>query len=489
MYTNPVITGFAADPSICKGADGYYLVTSTFTYFPGISVFFSQDLLSWKQVGNAIPTPEDIDFAGEDVNGGIWAPTIRYYEGEYYVCAAVEKKGNLITHTKDPAGTWAKPVWVEIGGIDPSLFFENGKAYFCTNDWSDGMPGIRLGVVDPKTGETLEHFSCIYRGNGGGWLEAPHIYHIGEYYYLLAAEGGTYSGHMEIAARSRNLYGPYESCPLNPILTNRADTSKAISCTGHGDLIQAESGQYYMVHLGCRPGALAISSLGRETFLSPIKWENGWPVVPGGMATLQNDDPCLSDADQKKTVLLDDFTQDAWPVFWKFRGNSCNNMKRGNGALTISLSKRETKAFAYVRQPDLFFTCRVVLDTGKLSLTEGAFIGLTLYLSDSFYVLWGIRVKEGQCRLVLEQQADDLKICHEDVMWDAQGPVRLRIIGEDRKYRFGAERAALPLQEKTLSARFLSPSVMDRGFTGTMVGVGILGEEYDSGSFCCMEIG
>ncbi len=495
MYQNPIITGFAADPSVCRGKDAYYLATSTFLYLPAISIFKSTDLYNWQQVANALPDVPGAEWDKYTENGGVWAPTIRYYNGTYYICAPIENKGNFIIHATDPAGLWSEPVWVDMGGIDPSLFFENDKAYFCTNDWSDGQPGVWLCEIDPVSGQKHTNPVCIYRGNGGGWLEAPHIYHIGDYYYCFAAEGGTYFGHMEIVARAENLYGPYENCPYNPILTNSHDTSKDISCAGHADLIQNKKGQYYLVHLGCRQGALSISPLGRETFLTPLQFVDGWPVVPGKKATLKNEtfanEPSEKNAgivNSADSTFVDNFTSNEWPVEWKFlRGKGRDLFQRQNekgekdlfsDRLTISTTTAEPSAFAYLRQPDLKFSCQAELltDSASLELSDNDKTGLTLFLSETNYIFYGLVKKEKQICLTLFQAAGDMETTYWEEPLTKSEKINLIITGDDKKYYFDCPEMNMQDVKTRLSNRFLSPLVMDRSFIGTMIGIGILGK-------------
>ena len=227
-YTNPIIRGFNPDPSICRVGEDYYLVTSSFEYFPGIPIYHSRDLVNWTQIGNCVSRPEQLPLEEAKSSGGVWAPTIRYSGGRFYITATFDGKGNFIISSDDPAHGWSDAVWTEFSGIDPSMFFENGKMYYCANDAGErnhlyGYEGISLAEMNPDTGEIIGEIKRIWHGNGGGWLEAPHIYHIGDYYYIIAAEGGTGWGHNVIVGRSAGIWGPYENCPQNPILTNRND--------------------------------------------------------------------------------------------------------------------------------------------------------------------------------------------------------------------------------------------------------------------------
>lgn len=204
-YQNPIIRGFHPDPSICRVGSDYYLATSTFEYFPGIALFHSRDLVKWKQIGNCITRPGQLDYAKFKDSGGVWAPTIRYNKGRFYVTVAIDGMGNMIMHTDDINGEWSAPVWTDFGGIDPSICFDEDEAYYCTNDFTNGHEAIVLAKIDPDTGVRKEERREIWNGTGGGWLESPHVYHIGDYYYILAAEGG-----MLLYLLSSNFY--YRIC-------------------------------------------------------------------------------------------------------------------------------------------------------------------------------------------------------------------------------------------------------------------------------------
>lgn len=247
-YQNPIIRGFNPDPSICRVGQDYYLVTSSFEYFPGIPVYHSTDLVNWTHIGNCIDRPEQLSFDSVLTEQGIWAPTIRYHQGTFYVTATFVGLGNFIISSADPAGGWSDPVVVDMGGIDPSLLFDDGKVYYCTNArGADEREAISLAQIDVTTGALLSEIRQIWHGAAEDrpqFLEAPHIYHIGDWYYLLAAEGGTRAAHMVTAARSRSIWGPYDACPRNPLLTNRYALDRDVAGSGHGDLVEDASGSW-----------------------------------------------------------------------------------------------------------------------------------------------------------------------------------------------------------------------------------------------------
>ena len=269
-YKNPILKSFHPDPSICRVGDDFYLATSSFSYFPGLPVYKSKDLINWSLAGNAITREEQLPLGEASASGGIWAPTIRFQDGVFYITATFSEKGNFIVTSTDIEKGFSDPVWVEMDGIDPSLFFEGGKAFYCANDIGSrmkryGTEGVSVAEIDMETGKLLEEPVRIWEGTHGGFLESPHIYHIGDYYYLMIAEGETSLNHMITIARSRSIYGPFEGCPDNPILTNRNDTSKRVLCSGHGDLVEDLHGNWWMVHLATRPSFAFYSHLGRET--------------------------------------------------------------------------------------------------------------------------------------------------------------------------------------------------------------------------------
>ena len=226
-YHNPVIPGFYPDPSICKKGEDFYLVTSSFEFFPGVPVFHSTDLVNWKQIGHCLTRKTQLDLEGVPCSKGIYAPTIRYnpYDDLFYmVTTNVRKGGNFYVTAKTCSGEWSEPVWVEQGGIDPSLFFDDdGSAHFISNarDRNVAMSGFHCAPIDLQTGKFLKPAVPLWGGTGGSAPEAPHLYKIKGWYYQMIAEGGTELGHMETIARSRELYGTYEPCPYNPILTHK----------------------------------------------------------------------------------------------------------------------------------------------------------------------------------------------------------------------------------------------------------------------------
>ena len=240
-YQNPILPGFHPDPSICRAGEDFYLVTSTFEFYPGVPVYHSRNLVNWELLGYCMTEENGLSLRESGPSGGIYAPTIRYHDGMFFMITTnVSDKGNFIVYTEDPKKGWSKPQWVEQGGIDPSLFWDDdGKVYFVsTGHDGEGRCTIDMCEVNPFTGEMLSETVTLSYGCGGKYPEGAHLYKRDGTYYLMMAEGGTEYGHMETIQRADKPYGPYESCPHNPVLTHRDDTKGDIHCTGHADLVE-----------------------------------------------------------------------------------------------------------------------------------------------------------------------------------------------------------------------------------------------------------
>ena len=280
-FRNPVIPGFFPDPSVCRAGDQYFLVTSSFTYFPGVPLFRSTNLVDWVQVGSVLDRPAQLDLsATEYASHGVWAPTIRYHAERFWMITtnhAADCSRNFFVTAEDPAEFWSDPVRVDVDGVDPDLAWDDDG-----NCWvsfaADG--GIMCCRIDDRTGAVLDPPEATWSGTGLQFPEAPHLIRRDDTWYLLIAEGGTDRGHTVAIARGPSPTGPWEGSPVNPILTHRS-TDHPIQNTGHADLVEATDGSWWMVALGTRPRGFSpkFHVLGRETFLVPVGWADGWPVV------------------------------------------------------------------------------------------------------------------------------------------------------------------------------------------------------------------
>ena len=304
LVRNPILPGCHPDPSICRVAQDYFLVTSTFEYFPGLPVFHSTDLAHWELVGHVVDRVGQLDYDGIASSGGLFAPTLRHHDGLFWVvCTLVDpsdpsRGGNFLMTAANPTGPWSDPVWLDADGIDPSLFFDDdgrvwihGTRLAREAQWHD-QTEVWLREYDPAGEVLVGPEYVLWSGAllGAVWAEGPHIYNVDGTYYLLAAEGGTDFEHAVVVARSSSVTGPYEGSRSNPVLTHRhLGRSAGIVGTGHADLVETADGRWWAVLLAMRPYGGYHYPLGRETFLVPVEWEEGWPVFAPGIGRVNDD--------------------------------------------------------------------------------------------------------------------------------------------------------------------------------------------------------
>ncbi|MCD8029739.1 MAG: glycoside hydrolase family 43 protein [Bacteroides sp.] len=480
-YQNPVLRGFNPDPSVCRVGEDYYLVTSSFEYFPGLPVYHSKDLIHWQQIGHCLTRESQLPLHDAPPSGGLFAPSLRYRDGVFYViCTNVSAGGNFFCTATDPAGPWSEPIWVDIDSIDPDIFWdEDGKTYFVTQ----GNEGIRVTEIDLNTGKTLAPERLVWGGIGGRYPEAPHIYKKDGYYYLLLGEGGTEYAHSATIGRSRHIYGPYESCPLNPILThcNRIAQANPIQGVGHADFIQAADGSWWTVFLGFRTLApyQNFHILGRETFLAPVDWpEGGWPQINGnGTVSLEMNVPTLPQYPVEKKPVRTGFDTETLGLEWNYLRNPIPenySLTDRKGSLRISASPytlNETKPVSFVgrRQTEFYFDAATRLTL--LSDTENEEAGLTVIQNNQHHYEVLIRRKEKGYAAQLRVKIGSLSYVA------AEQPIPgnealLRIEGNPMQYTFfmGDPGTGTYTELGKMDTRYLSKEVAD-GFTGVMIGM------------------
>lgn len=281
LYHNPICRGMHPDPSIVRVGEDYYMVNSSFMFFPCIPISHSRDLLHWEVIGHAITNPEWARLKGLEGGRGYWAPDISYNEGKFYITATyrlneggLPQRLQMVTSAEKPEGPYCEPVFLEEEGIDPSIFTDlDGRRYMLLNR------GARIFEISKDGREILSEPKLLWYGQNKKASEGPHLLYKDGYYYLFMAEGGTGMGHRITVARSRELMGVYESCPYNPIL-RQWDDKRLIQCSGHGMPVETQDGDWYMVYLCNRISTSGYAVLGRETALDPITWTaDGWPLV------------------------------------------------------------------------------------------------------------------------------------------------------------------------------------------------------------------
>lgn len=511
QFYNPILPGFYPDPSICQKGNDYYLVNSTFGFFPGVPIFHSKDLVHWKQIGHVLDRPSQLDIVDQPVSYGIYAPAISYNPHNdtfYMITTFVGGKGNFIVTAKDPAGSWSDPIWLpEVGGIDPSLFFdEDGKAYVVNNEDPEGEPlynghkAIWIQEFDVDSNKMVGPRKVI-RNAGHDisqkpiWVEGPHLYKIDGYYYLMAAEGGTSIDHSEVIFRSKNIWGPYETNPNNPILTQRhlpADRENPITNTGHADIFQTKGGNWYAVFLACRPYDEKNNfNTGRETFMLPVTWENGWPTI------LEKDivvtrvlykpikDSSLTSFDgfkkQGNFSYTDSFKQEKLLMEWVFLRtpkDSLYEIDKDGGiwinARDVNLRELKQPSAIFHRQKHQDLTVETVVN--YLPTDSSDFAGLVFFQNEVFHLSLGVTMIDGKNNIVLQKanKKEELvskEIINKSELADFKGRIELKASCSNNKFSFFYKtEGKWELLAENIEASYLSTNTAG-GFIGTMIGL------------------
>lgn len=493
-FRNPILPGFYPDPSICRVGEDYYLVTSTFEYFPGVPIFHSRDLVHWQQIGHVLDRPSQLDLDGMIPSKGIWAPTLRYNKGTYYmITTLVMNDGfqrNFYVTAQNPAGPWSDPVWLEDApGIDPSLLFdEDGKVYYTGNRVPpEGQihpknMDIWLQELDLKSGKLVGPKHSLWQGalKVAHAQEGPHLYKIGRYYYLTIAEGGTGHTHAVTIARSEHVLGPYEGHRSNPILTHRhLGREFGIVNVGHADLVETQDGDWWMVCLASRPYGGYYRNLGRETFLVPVKWEDEWPVVnPGkGLIEWEMPVPKLSEHKWPSQPTFDPFDGSRLGLQWNFlrtpRGEFWSLEERlSHLRLKLkpeTIAANENPAFVGRRQQHMSFSARTMMEFAPQSDAEAA--GLVLLQNANFQ----FRFEYGQCegkkeiRLIERRAGEEVVLASRSIEADK---LHLKAEAHGQAYQFSYSRdgQSWTILREAVDGTLLSTDVAG-GFVGAYIGM------------------
>lgn len=480
-YNNPVIKGFYPDPSVCKVENVYYMVCSSFQYFPGVPIFESKDLINWTQIGHCLTRESQIQLGKVSSSGGVFAPTIRHNNGRFYMTTTNDTTHqNFYVWTDDIYGEWSEPIFVDQGGIDPDLYFEDEQAYFMSNGKDDnGISGIVQCEIDIETGSKLSPSRTIWQGAGGRYLESPHLYKINGRYYLMAAEGGTEYGHMVIYARGNSTSGPFEAYPHNPVLTNRNLGGYELQGVGHGDLIQDHEGHWWILHLGFRQIGqyLTFHHLGREVFLTPVTFdEDGWFTAGHNGTTLSVFEtdriPSHVSQQEKKTFT---FENTDWHLDWCYlRHPATENYLLESEKVTLKGTKMtldipESPTFIGIRQRD--FNAEI---SCEVNLTHGE-AGITLYMDENHHYDLAVRETESGYQVIERLNIGDLKSVEYEADLGSNNHATLIIRASHERYSFFIQANDKELLLGTAQTRYLSSEVAG-GFTGVLIGLYAYGE-------------
>jgi len=484
-YFNPIIRGFYPDPSICYADGYYYLACSSFQYFPGIPLFQSENLIEWTQVGHCLTRLDQLDLEGARSSGGLFAPTLRYHDGRFYMIVTnVSGCGNFFVYTDNIHGDWSLPICVDHQGIDPSLLFDEGKVYYTSTGYDEKGYGIFQCEIDISCGALLTSSRCISRGNGGRFVEAPHLYHISSYFYLLLSEGGTEYGHMVTLFRSESPYGPFESCPDNPVLTNRNLGGYYIQGAGHGDLFSDCNGQYYMVHLAFRQADAwrAYHHLGREVFLEPVTWnQDGWFSVGVGntaRAAIRLEDGVCREIEDETPRRQIWYVKENEACFLRKPNMSCYRFEE-NGSFSLlggkdTLGGLGNPTFLGMRQQEFLLSAECYIEAADMVVGQEA--GLSVYMDEnSHYDLSVRRTHEGylaNCHVYIGAQL----FCKGSVLLHTT-LISLRIAADARTYSFYVrDKDGMKHFLGEAETKYLSSEVAE-GFTGVIIAAFCVSEE------------
>ena len=499
-FHNPILAGYYPDPSVTRVGDTYYLVNSTFAHWPGIPIHESKDLVHWTLVGHALTHPDKVNFDGLNISRGVFAPSIHFHDGTFYIInTLVDAGGNFVVTATNPRGPWSDPVWLkEIDGIDPSFFFDDdGKAYVLNNGPPEGTPlynghrAIWMQEFDLGAKKLTGPRKVIVNGGADPakqpiWIEGPHLYRIKGWYYLMCAEGGTERNHSEVIFRSKSPWGPYEAWSGNPILTQRdlpADRPSPVTNAGHADLVQMQDGTWWAVFLASRPYKDYLFNTGRETWLLPVKWKDGWPVIlESGKSipyTLKGPKALTRAKDAGGDALSGNFTRrdefdmaDPGPEWLQIRAPAKPWFELLNGALIIhplrvNLDAKLNASFYARRQAHLRFAASTEL---KPPAAPGTAAGIATYQNENYWYFFGTRRTEHGLQLFLERHAGkDLRVV-ETITIEVPESLKLMVDGDGASYSFfyDAGDGWRPLSVND-DGSILSTEVAG-GFVGTVLG-------------------
>lgn len=414
-YKNPIRRGFFPDPSIVRVGEDYYMVNSTFVFFPCIPISHSKDLIHWEIIGHAITNPEWAELEGLDGGRGYWAPDISYYKGRFYICATYRNNDNekivrkqMVTSSERPEGPYEKPVFIEVDGIDPSIFNDDdGSRYMLLNR------GASIFKLSDDAKERVSEVSLLYYGDNKRAPEGPHILKKDGWYYLFQAEGGTGTGHMISVSRSRELFGIYERCPYNPIMTYREAFNPYIRRCGHGKPVMTPDGRWFIVYLCGRLLNEKYTVLGRETCIDELEWTaDGWPVINKGRGASSFAKKPFPNIENQDSNLLynnpnDDFDgKNISDVWYSLRGRDKDSFELKNSSLVIKGGKYDLDSpkcgTVLVRRQESF---DFEAETGmSFELGEGGSCGLTCYYDEYSYIKFGAVKESGKTYIEITER-------------------------------------------------------------------------------------
>jgi alpha-N-arabinofuranosidase len=506
-FYNPILQGCYPDPSITRKGNDYFLVTSSFSMFPGVPIFHSVDLVNWRQIGHVLDRKSQLEVHRSGVSEGIYAPAITYnpHNDTFYMITTqfAEGIGNMVVKTKDPFKGWGEVQRLRFDGIDPSLFFDdNGKAYVVHNDAPDrgkalyeGHRVIKIWEYDLEKDQVIQGTDQIIVDGGVDisqqpiWIEAPHIYKKGGIYYLMCAEGGTGDWHSEVIFTSDNPKGPYKPADNNPILSQRylhPDRENKVDWAGHADLVEGPDGKYYGVFLAIRPNEQNRVNTGRETFILPVDWSGKYPVFENGLVPLEPKQKMPAGVVNKtgkdgffpngNFIFQDNFGSTTLDYRWiGMRGPREEFVKKEKKGITITpfavnLKEAVPTSTLFHRQQHKSFTATTSMKYRPSSGKDLA--GMVCYQSERFHYLFGVTKKGEQDYLVLQrtERGASTIIARTPVLTDKPLFLQITAKGDEYRFNYSSDGTAFENLGGTVSGDILSTDVAG-GFTGNLIGL------------------
>ncbi|CAM4456098.1 glycoside hydrolase family 43 protein [Paenibacillus typhae] len=495
IIRNPILPGFNPDPCILRVGETYYIAVSSFEWLPGVRIYTSGNLAEWEHCTDILTS--QVELRGNPKNCSIWAPQLSYHDNLFYLVYTDVKSTkrpfkdchNYLMTAPSIEGPWSEPVYLNSSGFDPSLFHDSdGRKWLLNALWDyrilegNKSSGIVIQEYDAAaqrlTGEPAKLFDCTPLKK----TEAPHIYKQNGYYYLITAEGGTGSGHAVTVARSRELAGPYEVDPLNPMLTSRNNPDLPLQCAGHGSLVQTPGGEWYMAHLCTRPVDGKYAILGRETALQQVYWdEAGWLRLSAGgnepQLTLPAPEGVTVSGAGRWSVFEDRFDgpklKKRWNTLRILADDSWCSFTARPGYLRLTAGESVQSLFKHhilaVRQSDISFRAETALEYQPKSYLQMA--GLLLYLNEDNYLYAYISHEQGQGSVLrlMKCEADSFTYEPETIAFDGQSPVQLAVSVEGAAGQFFYRHS--DTEEWTALYGPQDLGFLSGGFTGNFVGI------------------
>ncbi|MFP4380931.1 MAG: glycoside hydrolase family 43 protein [Candidatus Sumerlaeia bacterium] len=482
QLTNPIVQGSHCDPSVCAARGRYYMVTSTFSFFPGIPVLESEDLFNWKIIGHVLTTPSAAQIEDAAYNAGNWATTIRYDGARFYIVVSnVSVARTFFCTADDPAGPWSEPIFVEkideAGKVyDPSLDFEDGRCYI-TYALGTGDNAILMAEIDATDGRLLSEPREIWRGTGMFGIEGPHVYPFGDYYFLLAAAGGN-TNHAALVARSRERFGPYESAPHNPVFTNFNERQRLFQSLGHGDFVRDAVGHWWFIfHATRNVGGYEglADTAGREACIAPVEWQDDWPIVGDDGRLPARYELDREIPEQLPWAFEDDLSTPDWPLEWLFRQPpKVPQFERDTDAREIRLTgnaadlsqQKPGATWCAVRQAFNEGVWQVSMQFDPQQENEEA--GISCFMNPDYHYDLLISREAGQPVLVARRQVSDIDYIQESMPVEGEWvDVEVRVNPWAYEFFVGFDGGEKNLFAK-MQAHLITRSVAG-GFTGVML--------------------